>query len=145
MTDSIKNPSIDFRVLLLSLLPLSGPAKSILHRGRIDSGKGVVIWRSMSASAVWRREGWRSPLAMRGGTHACLHVNSLRKAYGQYWCTLGSFWLCIARVACIRSWYTWPQAAEGQTLIIRYCGATGLSPLVGGRFLWWGHREGEIG
>lgn len=40
MTDSIKNPFIDFRFLLLSRLPLSAPAKSIRHQGYIDSGKG---------------------------------------------------------------------------------------------------------
>lgn len=60
ITDSIRNLSIDFRVLLLSRLPLSGPAESILHRDHIDSGGGVVIQRSMSASAAWRRLGCRS-------------------------------------------------------------------------------------
>lgn len=59
MTDSIKNPSIDFRILLLSQLPLPAPAQSILQRDYIDSGKGDVIQWSMSASAVWRWERWR--------------------------------------------------------------------------------------
>lgn len=62
----VKNPSMDFRVLLLtttttttpSPLPLFAPAKSILCRDFIDSGKGVVIQQSMSVSVQWK-EGWR--------------------------------------------------------------------------------------
>lgn len=60
ITDSIRNLSIDFWVLLLSRLPLPGPAESMLHRDHIDSGKGVAIRRSMSASAAWTRLGCRS-------------------------------------------------------------------------------------
>lgn len=54
-------------------------------------------------------------------------------------------WIFVIIVceACVRGWHAWPQGAEGQTLIIRYRGATGLSPLVGGRLLWWGYRERE--
>lgn len=138
MTDSIKNPSIDFRILLLSQLPLPAPAQSILQRDYIDSGKGDAIQWSMSASAVWRWESWRL-LLWKGDICVCLHVNS-----GHQGCSLyGFLWLCIVCEACVRGWHAWPQGAEGQTLIIRYRGATGLSPLVGGRLLWWGYRERE--
>lgn len=135
MTDSIKNPSIDFRILLLSQLPLPAPAQSILQRDYIDSGKGDVIQWSMSASAVWRWESWRL-LLLKGDICVCLHVNS-----GHQGCSLyGFLWLCIVCEACVRGWHAWPQGAEGQTLII-----STMEPLVCLHWSEEGFYGGAIG
>lgn len=74
MTDSIKNQSMDFRVLL-SPLPLSSSAKSIAQRDFIDSDKGVRIQQSMSVSAMWRKEEMRhNSYCGQGDCCACLIV-----------------------------------------------------------------------
>lgn len=78
-------------------------------------------------------------------THGYLCMSSCEFCSQRLQSVLMHTWIFVIIVfeACVRGWHAWPQGAEGQTLIIRYRGATGLSPLVGGRLLWWGYRERE--
>lgn len=65
-----------------------------------------------------------------------------------------SFMSPVMCIVCVLAVFTGaeaagPRGAEGQTLIIRRCGDTGLSPLVGGRlrslYSWGLRRERETG
>lgn len=135
---------MDFRVLLLAC-PL--PPTSTMFPCQINSVQGhywmekrgfepavnVCVCTAERGMEPCRERAALMRLFLQGSAGLCVYACTY-SVHIKVWMHTLCQWLLL-HVHFQRSWRgrPGPQGAEGQTLIIRRCGATGLSPLVGGR------------